>query len=84
MAKAFADFAKTHQALEVKGGILGGKLVDVKGITALASLPSREVLLAKMLGSMQSPISGFVRTLAEVPASFVRTLAAIRDQKETA
>jgi len=84
MAKAFADFAKGHEALTVKGGILDGKMIDLQSIKALASLPSREVLLAKMLGSMQSPISGFVRTLAEVPASFVRTLAAIRDQKETA
>jgi len=84
MAKAIADFAKEHKALEVKGGVLDGKMVDVSGVKALASLPSREVLLAKMLGSMQSPISGFVRTLAEVPASFVRTLAAIRDQKEAA
>jgi len=84
MAKAIADFAKEHKALEVKGGVLDGKVVDVSGIKALASLPSREVLIAKMLGSMQSPISGFVRTLAEVPASFVRTLAAIRDQKEAA
>ncbi|MDQ6996414.1 MAG: 50S ribosomal protein L10 [Mariprofundus sp.] len=84
MAKAISDFAKKHEALDVKGGVLDGKMVDVSGVKALASLPSREVLLAKMLGSMQSPISGFVRTLAEVPASFVRTLAAIRDQKETA
>jgi len=84
MAKAIADFAKEHKALEVKGGVLDGKVVDVSGVKALASLPSREVLIAKMLGSMQSPISGFVRTLAEVPASFVRTLAAIRDQKEAA
>jgi large subunit ribosomal protein L10 len=84
MAKAISEFAKEHEKLEVVGGILDGKLVDVSGIKALASLPSREVLLAKMLGSMQSPISGFVRLLAEVPASFVRTLAAIRDQKETA
>ncbi|KON46427.1 50S ribosomal protein L10 [Mariprofundus ferrooxydans] len=84
MAKAISDFAKAHKALEVRGGVLDGKLIDVQGITALASLPSREVLLAKMLGSMQSPISGFVRTLSEVPASFVRTLAAVRDQKEAA
>jgi len=84
MAKAISEFAKEHKALEVKGGMLDGKMVDVAGVNALASLPSREVLLAKMLGSMQSPISGFVRTLAEVPASFVRTLAAIRDQKEAA
>ena len=84
MAKAISDFAKSNEALEVKGGVLDGKVIDVAGVKALASLPSREVLLAKMLGSMQSPISGFVRTLAEVPASFVRTLAAIRDQKEAA
>ncbi len=84
MAKAISEFSKEHDALEVKGGMLDGKMIDVAGVKALASLPSREVLLAKMLGSMQSPISGFVRTLAEVPASFVRTLAAIRDQKEAA
>jgi len=84
MAKAISDFAKKNDALQIQGGVLDGKLVDVAGVNALASLPSREVLLAKMLGSMQAPISGFVRTLAEVPASFVRTLAAIRDQKEAA
>jgi len=84
MAKAIADFAKEHKALEVRGGVLDGKAMDAAGVIALAKLPSREVLLAKMLGSMQSPISGFVRTLAEVPASFVRTLAAIRDQKQAA
>ncbi|GAV21324.1 large subunit ribosomal protein L10 [Mariprofundus micogutta] len=84
MAKAISDFAKSNKALEIQGGVLDGTMVDAAGVNALASLPSREVLLAKMLGSMQSPISGFVRTLAEVPASFVRTLAAIRDQKEAA
>ena len=84
MAKALSDFAKSNDALKIQGGVLDGKLLDKAQITALALLPSREVLLAKMLGSMQSPISGFVRTLAEVPASFVRTLAAIRDQKQAA
>ncbi|RMH51799.1 MAG: 50S ribosomal protein L10 [Zetaproteobacteria bacterium] len=84
MAKAIADFAKEHEALVVRGGVLDGKLIDAAQITALASLPSREVLLAKLLGSMQAPISGFVRVLGEVPASFVRALAAIRDQKRAA
>ena len=84
MAKAISDFAKTHKALEIRGGVLDGKVMDAAGINALASLPSRDVLLAKMLGSMQSPISGFVRTLNEIPGSFVRVLAAIRDQKEAA
>jgi len=82
MAKAISDFAKSNDQLKVCGGVLDGKAIDAAGVKALAALPSREVLLAKMLGSMQSPVSGFVRTLAEVPASFVRTLAAIRDQKE--
>ncbi len=84
MAKAMADFAKEHEALEIQGGVLDGKAVTAAEIQALASLPSREVLLAKMLGSMQAPISGFVRTLNEIPSSFVRVLAAIRDQKEAA
>ncbi len=84
MAKAMSDFAKEHEALEIQGGVLDGKAVTAAEIKALASLPSREVLLAKMLGSMQAPISGFVRTLNEIPSSFVRVLAAIRDQKEAA
>ncbi len=84
MAKAIADFAKEHEALEIRGGVLDGKFMDADSVKRLASLPSREELLAKMLGSMQSPISGFVRTLAEVPGSFVRVLAAIRDQKQAA
>jgi len=84
MAKAIADFAKEHEALEIKGGVLDGKFMDADGVKRLASLPTREELLAKLLGSMQSPISGFVRTLAEVPGSFVRVLAAIRDQKQAA
>jgi len=84
MAKAIADFAKVHEALEIRGGVLDGKAIDAAGIKALANLPSRDVLLAKMLGSMLSPISGFVRTLNEIPGSFVRVLAAVRDQKDAA
>jgi len=81
MSKALSDFAKKHEALQILGGVLDGKRIETADVKALASLPSREVLLAKMLGSMQSPISGLVRTLSEVPASLVRTLAAIRDQQ---
>jgi len=84
LAKALSDFAKKHEALKILGGVLDGKRLDEADVKALASLPSREVLLARLLGSMQSPLSGFVRTLNEVPASFVRTLAAIRDQKQAA
>ncbi len=84
IAKAMSEFAKKYEALEIRGGALDGKLVDSAQVSALAKLPSREALLAKMLGSMQSPIVGLVRTLSEVPASFVRTLAAVRDQKQAA
>ena len=55
-----------------------------KDITALASLPSREELLARLLGTMQAPIAKFVRTLNEVPGKFVRTVAAVRDSKQAA
>lgn len=81
MAKALSEFSKKNEALDIRGGVLDGKFIDAAGVHALAKLPSREELLAKMLGSMQSPISGFVRTLNEIPASFVRVLAAVRDQK---
>lgn len=81
LAKALSDFAKSNDALKILGGVLDGKRLDEAGVKALASLPPREVLVAKMLGSMQSPLTGFLRTLNEVPASFVRTLAAVRDQK---
>ena len=57
------------------------KVMSASNIAALASLPSREELLAKLLGTMQAPIAKFVRTLNEVPTKFVRGLAAVRDQK---
>ncbi|MDQ6987019.1 MAG: 50S ribosomal protein L10, partial [Mariprofundaceae bacterium] len=72
----------SNEALKILGGVLDGKRLEEADVKVLASLPSREALLAKLLGSMQSPLSGFVRTLNEVPASFVRTLAAVRDQKQ--
>lgn len=84
LAKALSDFAKKNDALKILGGVLDGKRLSEAEVSALASLPSREVLVAKMLGSMQSPLTGFLRTLNEVPASFVRTLAAVRDQKQAA
>lgn len=84
LAKALSDFAKGNDALKILGGVLDGKRLDGAAVNALASLPSREVLVARLLGSMQSPLTGFLRTLNEVPASFVRTLAAVRDQKQAA
>lgn len=82
-AKVLSKFAKVPQgAFVLKAGVLSGKLLDVAQIQALADLPSREVLLAKMLGSMQAPVTNFVGLLAAIPGSFVRVLEAIRVQKE--
>ena len=66
----------------LKAGVLSGKVIDVSQIQALADLPSREVLIAKMLGSMQAPATNFVGVLAALPGSLVRALDAIRAKKE--
>ena len=82
-AKVLSKFAKEQNTVfKLKGGVLTGKPMTVADIQALADLPSREVLIAKMLGSMQAPASNFVRVLAAVPGGFVRVLDAIRAQKE--
>lgn len=82
-AKVLSKFSKIPQgAFVLKAGVLSGSLIDVQQIQALADLPSREVLIAKMLGSMQAPASNFVGLLAAIPGSFVRVLDAIRAQKE--
>lgn len=65
-AKVIADFAKTNDKLVIKAGAYGGKALDVEGVKALASVPSKEVLLAQLLGLLQTPISGLARVLAEV------------------
>jgi len=84
LARVLSDFARSNDALKILGGVLNGKRLEKAEVATLASLPPREVLLARILSAMQSPLSGFVRALNEVPASFVRTLAAIRDQKQAA
>ena len=80
-AKVLSDFAKTNDKLVLKGGAMPNSLMNVEGVKALASLPSREELLAKLLGTMQAPVAQFVRTLNEVPTKFVRGLAAVRDKQ---
>ncbi len=63
-AKVMAEFAKTNDKLVLRGGAYGGKALDVNGVKQLASIPSKEVLLAQLLGLMQSPISRTARVLA--------------------
>ena len=83
-AKVLSNFAKTNNALVIKAGAMPGSVLDVDGVKALATMPSREELLAKLMGTMQAPVTQFVRTLNEVPTKFVRGLAAVRDQKQAA
>jgi large subunit ribosomal protein L10 len=83
-AKVLHGFAKTNDKLVIKGGALPGQVMTAKQVGALATMPSREQLLATLMGTMQAPVTKFVQTLNEVPGRFVRTLAALRDQKEQA
>ena len=80
LAKLMSDFAKRNDKFVITGGALGSKAMDAQAIQQLSKMPSREELLARLMGTMQAPVSAFVRTLNEVPGRFVRTLAAVRDQ----
>ena len=83
-AKVLSSFAKDNDKLVVKAGAMPNYVMDEKGVKALATMPSREELLAKLMATMQAPIAQFVRTLNEVPSRLVRTLAAHRDAQEKA
>lgn len=83
-AKILNEFAKANAKFELKGGALEGKALSVEDIKALAELPSREQLLARMLGSISAPATNFVGVLAAIPRSLVQVLAAIQDKKEAA
>src|SRR5262245_10192368 len=80
-AKVLAAFAKDHEQFVIKGGAMANALMSSKDVKALATMPSREELLAKLVGTLQAPIVKLVRTMNEVPGKFVRTLAAVRDAK---
>ena len=83
-AKVLHTYAKTNDKLVIMAGAMPNYLMSPKEVASLATMPSREELLAKLLGTMQAPIAKFVQTLNEVPSKFVRTVAAVRDQKEKA
>ena len=83
-AKVLNEFAKANDKFVIKAGAMPNAVISPKEVAALANMPSREQLLATLLGTMQAPVAKFVQTLNEVPSRFVRTLAAVRDQKEKA
>ncbi|MGE0309305.1 MAG: 50S ribosomal protein L10 [Acidimicrobiia bacterium] len=80
VAKALRDFARTNPALVVKGGVLGTKVLDAAQVTALADLPSREVLLAQIAGAFQAPLVKTAGLLQALPRNFAYGLKALIDQ----
>jgi large subunit ribosomal protein L10 len=84
LAKVLSSFAKDNEKLVIKAGAMANFVMDEKAVKTLATMPSREELLAKLMATMQAPIGQFVRTLNEVPSRLVRTLAAVRDAKQPA
>lgn len=85
-AKAVTDFAKEKRKVEIKirGGVLEGKPLSADAVKDLASMPSKEVLLGRMLGSLQSPAQNFASVLSAVSRNLVYAVDAVRRQKEGA
>ena len=81
-AKVLSDYAKANDKLVIKGGAMANQVMSAREITTLASMPSREQLLAQLMGTMKAPVAMFVQTLNEVPGKFVRTLAALHAERE--
>ena len=82
--KALVGFAKTHEALQVKGGFVQNTVVDASAVKAIAALPSREELIAKLLGTMLNPLTNTVRILNAPVGAFARAINAVAQQKEAA
>lgn len=80
-AKLVATFAKDREGIRIVGGILEGQIVDAAAVSQLASLPSKEELLAKVVGSLNAPVSGFVNVLAGNLRGLVYALNAIKEAK---
>ncbi len=83
-AKALKDYAKEDKNLEIKGGIMDGAFVDAQQVEAIAALPSREELIAKLLGTISNPLVQTVRVLNGPMEAFARCVSAIADQKNAA
>ena len=83
VAKVLHDFARENvDKFTIKGGAMPNSVMSPEQVAQLAKMPSRNELLATLLGTMQAPIAKLARTMNEVPGKFVRTLAAIQEKKE--
>ena len=83
-ARIFKDFAKSNDAFEVRALAISGQLLGAEQLDVLAKLPTREQALSQLMSVMQAPVAKLARTFNEVPGKLVRTLAAVRDQKQAA
>ncbi len=83
-ARLIKDYIKENEKLEVKAIALGGQLLDASQLESVASLPTKDEAIAKLLFVMKAPVEKFIRTLAEPHAKLVRTIAAVKDQKQSA
>jgi large subunit ribosomal protein L10 len=83
-AKVLTEFAKDNDKLEIKVGVMDGKLLDLSAIQALSDLPSRDQLLAMVLSAMNAVPTSLVTALGDVPRRLVNVLQALKDQKEAA
>jgi large subunit ribosomal protein L10 len=81
-AKITHEFSKDHEKLEIKAGIVDGKIIGIEEVKSLASLPSKEVLIAQALGGLNAPITGFANVLQGNIRNLVYALDAIRQQQE--
>ena len=83
-ARLFKSFAKTNEAFEVKVLAVSGQMLGADQLDVLATLPTRDIALSMLMSVMKAPATKLVQTMNEVPGKLVRTLAAVRDQKEAA
>lgn len=83
-AKVLIKYAESNKKLVIKAGVLNGKVLDLNAITALSTMPPREVVLAQLLSAMKGVPAAFVRVLNEIPKNFLYVLQAIKNQKEAA
>lgn len=81
-AKALTKFAKDVEQLKLKVGFLSGKVINLQEIESLSKLPSREEMIAKLMGSMQAPAQNLVNVMSALPRKLAYVLAAIRDKKQ--
>ena len=84
VAKVLHEFARDNEKFVIKAGAMPNIVMSPKDVANLAKMPSREELIVKLMATIQAPIAKLVRTLNEVPGKFVRTVAAVRDQKQQA